>query len=208
MLKSAETALLNLQLEVKVTKIHYTIIAISILLTGCSSTIPIFGDVPIPTRKEFSIREQTTFLPRVYVETLDSTNMNQDYIDRKLGIMLPDTLPDSTLYSRQDPLFMPIALDSGILLSNRDVALYIKDRENAKYLRVEVEARKELQLEIIRGAVSAERMYQETINEANAYNKEMYDKMQEERSRKRTWRNIFLFASAFGAGFILNESLD
>ena len=88
------------------------------------------------------------------------------------------------------------------------MALYIKDRANAKYLREEVEARKKLQLELIRGAVKAEGLYQETINEANAYNKEVYEKMRDERDRKRTWRNIFLFATAFGAGFVLNEALD
>jgi len=177
-------------------------------MNGCSSSIPMFGDDPMPPRKQFSIREKVTFLPHTYTETLDSTNMNQDYIDRKLAILLPDTLPDSTLYSKLDPVFKPLVLDSGILLSNRDMALYIKDRANAKYLHKQVEVRKTLQLEIIRGAVKAERMYQETINEANAYNKEVYDKMQDERNRKRTWRNIFLFASAFGAGFVLNESLD
>lgn len=196
------------QREVKGTKISYLIIFIIFLVTGCSSSIPIFGDDPVPPKKEFSIREKTTFLPRTYVETLDSANANQDYIDRKLGILLPDTLPDTSLYSKNDPVFKPIPLDSGILLSNRDMALYIKDRENAKYLRTELEARKQLQLEIIRGAVKAESLYQETINEANAYNEQVYNKMRDERNKKRTWRNIFLFATAFGAGFILNQSLD
>jgi hypothetical protein len=186
----------------------YALVALTILLTGCSSSIPVFGDNPVPPRKDFSIREKTTFLPRPYVETLDSTNATHDYIDRKLDIMLPDTLPDSTLYSKDDPVFRPIPLDSGILLSNRDMALYIKDRANAKYLRTEVKARKELQLEIIRGAVKAEGMYQETINETNKYNKEIYDKMREERNAKHIWRNIFIFATAFGAGFVLNDALD
>lgn len=192
----------------KITKLFYTLVALSILLTGCSSYIPLFGDNPIPPRKDFSIREKTTFLPRSYVETLDSANTNGDYIDRKLAIIIPDTLPDSTLYSRQDPVFRPIPLDSGILLSNRDMALYIKDRANAKYLRTEVNARVELQIEIIRGAVKAERMYQETINETNKYNKEIYDKMREERNAKHIWRNIFIFATAFGSGFVLNATLD
>lgn len=103
---------------------------------------------------------------------------------------------------------MPIAQDSGILLSNRDMALYIKDRANAKYLRKEVDVRKVLQLELVRAAVNAETLYQETINESNTYNKEVYNQMRNERDRKRTWRNIFLFATAFGAGFVLNEALE
>jgi len=193
---------------VKGTSILYILLTVTILLTGCSSAIPVFGDVPIPPRKVFSIREKATFLPRSYTETVDSTNANQDYIDRKLSILLPDTLPDSTLYSSEDPVFMPIAQDSGILLSNRDMALYIKDRANAKYLRKEVDVRKVLQLELVRAAVNAETLYQETINESNTYNKEVYNQMRNERDRKRTWRNIFLFATAFGAGFVLNEALE
>ena len=189
-------------------KRFYALLVISIFLIGCSGSIPLFGDEPVPPRKDFSIREKTTFLPRTYVETLDSTNIEQDYIDRKLGLLLPDTLPDSTLYSSQDPVFKPIPLDSGILVSNRDMALYIKDRENVRYLIKESEVRKELQLEIIRGAVKAEHLYQETIDEANRYNKEVYNKMQDERNKKRIWRNIFLFATAFGAGFVLNDALD
>lgn len=203
-----ETDSQSLPLEMKNTKIPYILIGLTIFLTGCTSSIPIFGDDPIPPRKEFSMREKTTFLPRSYVETVDSTNASQDYIDRKLGILLPDTLPDSTLYSPKDPVFKPIVLDSGILLSNRDMALYIKDRENARYLRAELEARKQLQLEIIRGSVKAENLYQETITEANQYNKEVYEKMRDERNRKRIWRNLFLFAGAFGAGFILNEAVS
>ncbi len=173
---------------------------------SCSSSF--IGEEPIPPRKQFSIREQSTYLPRTYIEVLDSTDVSIDYIDRTLSIQLPDTYPDSTLYNINDPIFPPLALDSGILLCNRDMALYIKDRENAKYLYKEIQSRKKLQLEFIHASVKAENMYQETINEANAYNIELYERIHNERSKQKTWRNVFLVFSAFAAGFVLNDVVD
>lgn len=178
---------------------------LSAFIIGCSGPIPLLGDKKLPPKKDFSIREKTTFLPNSYVETIDSTDQNKDYIDTKLDIMLPDTLPDTTLYNSEDPVFRPIPLDSGILLSNRDMALYIKDRENAKYLMTALESRRKLQLEIIKGAVEAEGMYQETLEASNQYNKEVFNAMKEERNEKRIWRNIFFISLVFGAGYVANE---
>lgn len=182
-----------------------SLIFIILFFIGCSGPIPLLGDKKLPPKKDFSIREKTTFLPNSYVQTIDSTENNSDYINRKLDIMLPDTLPDTTLYSSEDPVFRPIPLDSGILLSNRDMALYIKDRENAKYLMVALESRRKLQLEIIKGAVEAEEMYQETLKASNKYNREVFEAMKEERNEKRIWRNIFFISLSFGAGYMANE---
>lgn len=204
MQKREEINLLSLPKELTAIKMVYLLILI-FFLSGCSSSL--FND-SIEPRKQFSMREKASFLPRGYAETIDSTSENKDYIERKLEIILPDTLPDSTLYNKEDPVFKPVALDSGILLSSRDMALYIKDREDAKYLRAEINARKKLHREIVIGAMQSEVLYQNTINEANEYNKEIYQKMLDERNRKENWRNFFMFATTFAAGYILNETVS
>lgn len=175
------------------------------LLSSCSANIPLFKSTPSMEFKEYSIESYNSFLPREYREVLDSTFLESDYIDRKLKLHFPDTLPDSTLYSPDAPLFDPYPNDSGIVLSEKDMALYIKDRELVHAMRIEIEARKKVDIEIIKGAVEAETLYRKTIQESNQYNKQIFDEYVEAKAEKRTWRNIALFVLAFSSGFIINE---
>lgn len=174
-------------------------------MTSCSSSVPLFKANTGIEYKEYSITENNSFLPREYRQVVDSAYFSEDYIDRKIYIHVPDTIPDSSLYSPDAPIFDPYPNDSGIVLSERDMALYIKDRENAKAMRVEIEARKKVHKEIIQGAVDAENLYRSTIIESNKYNKQVFDAYKEEKASKETWRNIALFVLAFGGGFIINE---
>lgn len=174
-------------------------------LVSCSSTIPIFkANTPIEL-KEYSIYEYNSFLPREYREVVDSTLLSKDYLDSKLAVHFPDSLPDTALYNTQAPIFDPIATDSGIVLCERDMAMYIKDRENVKYLKTEITARKNIYQAIIQGALDAEQLYRGTIIESNKYNMVVFKAYKKEKKNKQTWRNISLFVLAFGGGFILNQ---
>jgi hypothetical protein len=176
----------------------WLIISLVLVLFSCSSTKPI-------TYKQFQIAESNSFLPREFREVLDSTEGNKDYLDQKLKIYFPDTLPDSSLYSPDAPIFKPFPNDSGIVLCERDMALYVKDRETVKYLKTEIESRKKISTEIIQGAMEAEQLYRTTLKESNQYNKTIYDAYRDERENSNLWRNIALFSMAFAGGYIINE---
>lgn len=176
-----------------------------IVVSSCSSTVPLFKSSTSMQYQAYTIESYNSFLPREYREVVDSTFINQDYIDRKLQLHLPDTLPDSVLYNPDAPVFDPYPNDSGIVLSEKDMALYIKDRELVKAMKSEINARKTVDIAIIKGAVEAEKLYRGTIKESNEYNKQIFDKYADEKANKRTWRNIALFALAFSGGFIVNE---
>lgn len=176
-----------------------------ISVTSCSSSIPLFKADKQLEYKEYSITENNSFLPREYRQVLDSSFLADDYIDRKIKIHFPDTVPDSALYNPDAPTFDPYPNDSGIVLCERDMALYIKDRETVKYLKTELNARKQVHVEIIKGAIEAEELYRGTIIESNNYNKQVFEEYKNEKSKKETWRNIALFVMAFGTGFIVNE---
>lgn len=174
-------------------------------MSSCSSAVPLFKSSASMQYQAYTIEDYNSFLPREYREVVDSTLLNEDYIDRKLQLHFPDTIPDSALYNPDAPVFDPYPSDSGIVIAEKDMALYIKDREMVKAMKIEVESRKTVDIAIIKGAVEAENFYRETIQESNKYNKQLFDAYTAEKAKTRTWRNIALSVLAFSSGFIVNE---
>jgi hypothetical protein len=182
------------------------ILVISItLITACSTVGSLVkADDPV-VNKPIYLTERQSFLPESYKELVDSNTIESDFLEKKLVPHFLDTIPDSGLYDKNAPVFPVIPLDTGFLVCEKDMATFITNKKEVKYYRTEIEARKKIQLELLRGTVQAENLYKSSIEDLNDQNKKLYDAYREERADKKTWKNITMFMVAFTGGFALSQ---
>jgi hypothetical protein len=176
-------------------------------LIGCSSSYKYVDNlVKEPSfhiKKTVAIKEDDSFIPEE-LRNISNDNEIDDFILYNLVLNSPDTIDDSNLYNRVDPVFAPKALDSGVLFCNRDAALYINDKAWNKYLQVEVETRKEFEKQFIKTSINAEDEYKEAISFLIKEQDTLHNAYINERSRKETWKNISFGTTLILLGFILN----
>ena len=175
-----------------------------IAICNCSSALSLLKEPPVATRKIISLNDADSFIPKQLKDT------SSDFITNALKYQVPDTIPDSLLYNADAPVFDPIPVDSGyvvdslagILLCEKDMSLYINDYAWRKYLQVEVNARKNFSKELIIGAIGAEKLFKEAVEESAVNYDELYNSYMEERSRKTTWKMISGGTLLLFVGFI------
>lgn len=176
-------------------------------LIGCSSSYKfvdnLVKDPVFHTKKTVAIKEDDSFIPEE-LRYMSNDNEIDDFILYNLVLNSPDTISDTNLYNKEDPIFPPKALDSGVLLSNRDIALYINDKAWNKYLQVEVETRKEFEKQFIKTSIDAEKEYKEAILFLIKEQDTLHNAYIDERNRKETWKNISFGTTLILLGFILN----
>ena len=181
------------------------IITLIAFFTGCSSvTSLVKSDGPV-VNKPIYLTERQSFLPQSYKELVDSNTNKNDFLKNKLIPHFNDTIPDSTLYDKNAPVFPVMPADSGFLVCEKDMATFITNKKEVKYYRTEIESRKKSQLELLRGTVQAEELYKSSIDELNQQNKKLYEAYRNERADKKTWKNITMFMVAFTGGFALSQ---
>lgn len=155
-----------------------------ITLCHCSIGTSLLKEPPIATRKLIALNDKDTFMPE---QLKDTTN---DFIENALKSQSPDTIPDSLLYSPDAPVFDPLPVDSGILLCEKDISLYINDKAWREYLQVEVSARKTFEKELIINSVKAEKLFKDAVTESAVNYEELYKSYMDERDRKTKWKMV------------------
>ena len=162
----------------------------------------------IPFR-QFIINDRNTFVPAQFTKIIDSVKINPDYIDHMMKEQFSDTVNYKDLYSEDDPYFSAYEMgDTAVVLSRKDMALYIRDASLVKYLRSEINARKQLQTEFIKSAIVAEELYRSTLHDANKYSEQIYKQYRREQRSKEIWRMTFVILGSFVTGYVIHETID
>jgi len=180
----------------------FLLILVSFTLLNCSSMFSILKEPPVATRKYIALNQSDTFIPEQLKDT------SNDFISNALEAQVPDSIPDSLLFSSDAPVFDPIPQDSGILICEKDLSLYINDKAWREYLQVEVNARKTFEKELIINAVKAEDMYKKAIGKAGENYEELYRNYIDERDRKATWKMIGGGAMLLFIGFVTASAIN
>ena len=173
-----------------------------IALCNCSSGLSFLTEPPVATRKFIALNESDTFIP----EQLKDTSL--DFITNALVSQVPDSIPDSALYFAGAPVFDPIPLDSGILLCEKDMALYINDKAWREYLQTEVWARKTFEKELIINAIKAESLFKDAVKQGAVNYEEIFRFYIDEREHKQTWKLIGGGTVLFFVGFVVASTIN
>lgn len=179
------------------------------LLIGCSSSdksIALFDDNDILVKFKIALPDSVSYLPKEITRAKDS-NAVEDFIMRSLRLRFPDTIPDSQLYNVKDPVFPPVGMDTGVLLCNRDMALYINDNAWRKYLQTELAVRKDFEQKYILSSMIAEDMYKDALQDAEKVYLEAYKSYQEERKYKSRWKMYSSVITVLLLGYSLGQAV-
>lgn len=177
---------------------------------GCSSTknvVSFIKGTPQEPKRVIALEEKDTFLPKEIRHSV-SDSATEDFILANLKLKMPDSIPDTSLYSKDAPVFRPMSVDSGILLCERDLALYINDNAWRKYLQAETSARIDFERKYILLSIMAEDMYKDGLKELSGYYEGIYQSYKTERKHKLMWRNTFFVVFLIGIGFTASQTIN
>lgn len=170
-----------------------------------SSALQADDNTEIPYMK-FTVNDRTTFIPSQFTSLIDSVKVNPDYIDQMMINQFTDTINTESLYNDTDPQFDTYEMgDSAVVMSRKNMALFIRDASLLQYKLSEIDARKKLQTQFINSAIVAESLYRQTLLDANIYTGKIYNQYKTELKSKEKWRITFFILSAFAGGYIVNE---
>lgn len=179
-------------------------------MISCSSVksyVSVLDDgEPVPL-KTIAVDKVDSFIPDE-IKGATSNDSIEDFITKNLRLKMPDSIPADSLFSRTDPVFAPIALDTGALLCYRDLALYINDQAWRKYLQTEVKVRKEFEQSFIRGAINAETLYKSAVVESNKNINELYKTYKIERKSKLRWKKATGIMGLILIGYITAQIVE
>ena len=188
-------------------KIILLIFLLSIFNCSLKPYLSVLSDgEPIP-QTIIAINSTNTFIPDEIKNAVNNDTI-KDFITRNLRLAMPDTVSLKELYNIEDPVFAPISLDSGILLCNRDLALYINDKAWRRSLQKEVSARKKFEVGFVLSAMGAEVLYNAAIMEANKINYQTYDEYLEERKYRLRWKKVSGILGLLFIGYMTSQIIN